>query len=121
MGGGGSTLDFLKEGDISGLHETQVSQFEEDPEANILLMGAPQGLRTTSRDLGLDPEDIEDPTLPGEADVLTEEEIAEQAERAREFELIRSRGFQGRGSTIKSGSTGTTSNIQTTFKQLSGR
>lgn len=65
--------------------------------------------------------DIEDPTLPEEADVLTEEEIAKQAEEAREFERIRLQGFQGRGSTITSGSQGATSNLQTTFKQLDGR
>ena len=121
MGGGGSTLSTIASGDFGAITGDVESIFKEDEEANILTGGAVGFSRQAIRDFGLDPEEVEDPALPEEADVLTEEEIAEQSELAREFELIRSQGFQGRGSTIKSGSTGTASNIQTTFKQLSGR
>lgn len=121
MGGGGTTLDIAKTKGVGGLVGDVKELFSEDPEANLLLMGAPGGLRQTARDLGLTDEGPEAPELPDAANIPTEEQIQAQAKRKREFERIRRAGTQGRASTIKTGSRGAAGNIQTTFRQLSGR
>jgi Mrp family chromosome partitioning ATPase len=121
MGGGGGPIDIIKKGGIKGLHKSAVSTFKEDPLENILLMGAPMGLKQTQKELGLGDVDIPDPTLPDAANIPTEEETQAAAKRARENERIRRAGTRGRASTIKTGPSGPGSGIQTTFKQLGGR
>lgn len=60
------------------------------------------------------------PDVPSAPKILSPEEMKAQAKIARENELIRRRGTQGRQSTIKAGSRGAGANLQTTFRQLGG-
>jgi hypothetical protein len=120
MGGSGGITNVLSTEGFGSLHEQSTSLFKEDTAANILLMGAPMGLKQTAAELGLSGESPEAPTA-APAQVMSDEEVQEQAKRARENELIRRRGTRGRASTIKTGSRGAGPNLQTTFKQLGGR
>ena len=121
MGGGGGPLDIIQKKGPGGLLGLAKETFQEDTAENILLMGAPQGLKLTQKELGLGPgEELTPPSVPA-SELSPEEEVQAAAKRKREFERIRRSGFQGRASTVKTGPSGPSANLQTTFKQLGGR
>ena len=70
------------------------------------------------RTLGISSPDA--PDVPNDPNILTEEEVGVAAKRKREFERIRRAGTKGRASTIRTGSRGVGTGVQTTFKQLGG-